>query len=133
MVAGACSTSIDLVCFKTCLCLFNTTITLALIVGFTIGVLCNFLICNTYIFARTTPMLRAISAHYSANLGSFIMQNIGITLLQNTFMINYLVIARLMISSITFLFNFFLIKRFAFKSPLSDSVMNISETQHITD
>ena len=133
MMAGACSTCIDLICFNTCLTSFHLSLTYALLVGFSIGVLCNFIICNTLIFVRTTPLLRAISTHYSANLSSLFMQNIGLTVAQYSFLYNHLIITRLMISSITFLFNFFLIKRFAFKSLNSNQIMNISETQNISD
>lgn len=133
MMAGACSTCIDLICFNTCLTSFHLSITYALLVGFSIGVLCNFIICNTFIFNRTTPLLRAISTHYSANLSSLLMQNIGLAAAQHSILFNHLIITRLMISSITFLFNFFLIKRFAFKSLSAHQIMNISETPNTID
>lgn len=130
MIAGACSTTIDISCFIACLSLLQFSLYAALAIGFSIGVLCNFIICNLFIFARTTSLLRAIGTHYSANISSLIMQNIGLSILKNTMLIDHLVIARLMISSVTFLFNFFLIKHFAFNSFAHNKLTNISDIQN---
>ncbi len=131
MVAGACSTTIDLSCFMACLNHLHYSVHSALAISFTIGVLCNFIICNLFIFKRNTTLIKALSTHYSANVSSLIIQNIGLSLLKNTMLIDHLIITRLMISSITFLLNFFLIKHFAFNSFTPH--LNRSDTQNTVE
>jgi putative flippase GtrA len=130
MLAGGCSTSIDICCFLYCLHACHLSLTIALATGFIIGVFCNFIICNLFIFNRSRPFLSALTAHYSANASTLIVQRIGFTLLKNTFFIHHIILTRLLLQSITFLFNFFLIKHFAFNNSLPFSQGYIGNSEH---
>ena len=87
---------------------------LALLISFTWSIFVNFLLCDRFVFHRTLPMQSALMRHYIAYSSSFALQMSLLTVLVSLFNMTNLTLARICISSCTFLLNFFIGKKITF-------------------
>lgn len=116
MVVGASATVIDLAVFSLTIYQLQWDFRIAITGGFIAGVFINFILCDRFIFKRTTTWWHACSKHYLASLGGLLLNQLGMIALLSIFGHTHLVGKRLAVSAFTFLVNFLLIKTVVFKN-----------------
>ena len=117
MLVGGAATALDMVVFAGVTYGLDYDYRLALCAGFVVGVFLNFCLCDRYIFNRTDcSFMRACARHYGASVTGLALNQLGMTLLISWFNCSWLIGARLIVATFTFVCNFSLIRRFVFRA-----------------
>ena len=89
--------------------------------SFTVGTFINFLLCNFFIFEKQSlSFVRACVRHYFSSIGGFLVnQTVLILLVELVFGTEGLLLGKLMATCCSFVFNFTMLRLYAFNSKLS--------------
>ena len=114
MCVGAFATLIDMGLFWLLIYYGGFHYSYALCMSFSVGIFVNFICCDLFIFKREQPFWRACLKHYGASTTGFVINQCGLLIAVFLFKCHRLTTVRLIMAALTFLLNFFLIKKFAF-------------------
>lgn len=116
MIVGALALMVDTTVFLAVVNWAHYDYRIALCCGFLIGVFVNFCLCDRYVFHRTDcSFARACARHYGASVTGLALSQLGMTLLMTTGLCTWLLGARIIVATFTFLCNFALIRFFVFR------------------
>lgn len=116
MIVGGIATIVDITIFKQLVSMLHIDYRVALVGGFTGGVFINFILCNAFIFERTSSFWHACFKHYCASFGGLVLNQLGMILLISGLQFPHLVLSRIIVATATFVINFWLIKTFTFNN-----------------
>ena len=115
MVAGGAATCADISLFTILIYNYNIHYNFAMILGFCIGTLINFILCNLFVFKRSSiSVYHALVRHYMASFAGFMLNFSLFQLWQIASDSSHPVFGRIVVAALTFVFNFFAFKKFSF-------------------
>ena len=115
MVVGGAATCADISLFYFLIYHYGIHYNLSMIFGFCIGTLVNFILCNWFVFNRSTiSIYNALIRHYMASFAGFMINFTLFQLWQFASNSANPVMGRIVVAALTFTFNFFAFKKFSF-------------------
>lgn len=115
MVVGGLATCADISLFSFLIYYYGVHYNLAMIFGFLLGTLINFLLCNWFVFQRSTSSIyNSLIKHYMASFAGFMLNFTLFQLWQLASASQHPVLGRIVVAAFTFTFNFFAFKKFSF-------------------
>ena len=117
-IAGAVAAIVDITFFMIFVNVFFVDYRIAIFLGFTLGTLTNFALCNAFVFDRKSlTILNSCARHYVSSLGGLVTNEVVVISLVD-FIGFGMLISKIAATFAAFAVNFILIKYFAFNSDL---------------
>lgn len=116
--SGAIASLVDIFSFIIFVSVFSIDYRISIFLGFTLGTLTNFAICNAFVFDRKTLSLwNSCARHYFSSLGGLATNEFVIIYLVEFMTFGFLT-SKIIATFAAFVVNFLMIKYFAFNSDL---------------
>ena len=115
LFVGGLAAIVDVGMFALFLHIFSIDYRIAIVLGFSCGVLTNFSLCNWIVFSgKRRPLWLVFARHYLASISILLCNEILMITLVEVFDFKNLVLAKLISSGVAFIFNFFIKKIYVY-------------------